>query len=268
VQAFSLDAPAQVVEASWALALAPPWYRTSWFLGSVALLAAATSVNAWRARRLRVRRLEDAIQADRHRIARDIHDSLEQDLTGLKMQIEAASAWIDQDPSRARGHLDRAADLVGDGMVDARNAVWGLRSAVVPSAELLAALELRLRRVVDPAGVTLSFESAGPSRALPSLTASQLVYIVREAVTNAVKHARPRSVRVAVDLRDPATVRVEVRDDGTGLAVKAGASPSFASGMGLDGMRERVRGLGGTLELASPPEGGTIVKVAAPLRRA
>jgi signal transduction histidine kinase/ligand-binding sensor domain-containing protein len=269
VQAYTLDNPERVRSASWRVVLLPSFYRRAWFRTTVALAIALSVLLGWRARLNRRAELRASLTADRTRIAHDIHDSLEQDLTGMKMHADAAALWMDRDPERARTHLKRVVELVGDGMVDVRNAVWGLRSVAVPGKELVRAIEIRIQRIADAAGIRLRFSASGNAPFVQSLVATQLVYIAREAATNAAKHAQARTLNVELQFvhESAPSVTLLVADDGLGLGNSVVDEARFAGGMGLGGMRQRVELIGGVLRLRSPSSGGTIVEVRAPLQK-
>lgn|GEM_PF-2169580 len=268
VQAYTLDNPERVAFATWNITLLPPFYHRAWFRVSVSLVITLAVLMGWRARLNRRAELRASLVADRTRIAHDIHDSLEQDLTGMKMHADAAGLWMDRDPERARTHLKRVVELVGDGMVDVRNAVWGLRSVSVPGKELVRAIELRIQRIADAAGMHLRFSATGNAPFVQSLVATQLVYIAREAATNAAKHAQARTLNVELNFvpESGQAVILLVADDGMGLGNSLVDESRFAGGMGLAGMRQRVELIGGVLTIRSPSAGGTVVEVRAPLQ--
>ena len=270
VQVYSADRPELERQARWTFELLPPVYLRAWFgiaavLGCVALAAALL-----RARVLRSRRMEAALSADRRRIAQDIHDSLEQDLCGVKLQVDAAELWINTDPARARQHLARASDLVADGMVDMRTAIWGLRQGSLQGSELALGLEQRLRRITDAAQVQLTFVLQGQAPNLPSMFATQLSYIARESVTNSIKHAQAQHLNVRLDFRETGKVRLFIQDDGVGMPAQGLVSSrdgTLPGGLGLDGMRSRAELIKGTLTVTSPPQGGTTIEVQAAFLR-
>jgi two-component system sensor histidine kinase DesK len=177
-----------------------------------------------------VRRLATA--AERERIARDLHDVLGHTLTVVAVKADLAGKLLDRDVAAARREVDDIRDTARSALADLRAAVTGMRSTTL-AAELAGA-----RAALSSAGLQHDVRvSAG---ALPPPVENALAYVLREAVTNVVRHAD--ASRVTIDLaRDGAEARLEVRDDGRG-------SPS-AEGNGIAGMRLRLAPLGGRLEI-------------------
>ena len=262
VQAYSVDRPSQHASASRTIKLLPPFYLRLWFqaLAGLAALTAVALIIVVRNRR--GRRLKAALIADRTRIAQDIHDSLEQDLTGVKMQVDAATLWIDQDPQRAKHHLARAGELVIDGMADMRGAIWGLRAGWVKGDEWAEALEQRLRRSAEAGRLSLTFRLHGEPRTLSALDAAQLVYIAREAVTNAIKHASASNLEVDVSFAQAGFLDLTIKDDGKGFdAAQIRKAPNQAGGLGLQGMHARAELLRTQLNIGPRAEGGTTLQI-------
>lgn len=263
VQAYSVDRPELTVQARSVITLLPPLYKRAWFIGAAAFATLALAGAVFFARQRRTARLQAALQSDRTRIAHDIHDSLEQDLSGIKMHVDAASLWLDKNSDRAREHLSRATDLVIDGMTDMRSAIWGLRAGTVKAAELSSGLEQRLRRITEAAHVNLEFVVSGQAAALPAVVATQLFYVCREGVTNVIKHAKATRVQVTLDFG--AIVTLVVEDDGVGLPAVTRTDEHSARGLGVSGMRSRAELVGGTFALQPGALAGTRLTVKMPL---
>ncbi|MDX2024101.1 MAG: histidine kinase [Deltaproteobacteria bacterium] len=267
-RAFSIDRPDAFVQVERRFELLPAFYQRAWFLAVLGLSCAAAATIWWRSKQRRAARLQSVLMADRTRIAQDIHDSLEQDLSGIKMQVSAASLWMAKDPERALRHLDNAEKLVIDGMVDMRSAIWGLRAGWVDTNDMCTALQQRLGRIAAAADIQLSFETKGAAQPVASLVATQLFYIAREAVTNAIKHAHARQVTVTIDLTQIQVITLLVEDDGVGFAEGAHTGVrqgGLGGGFGLESMRARAQLAGGTLELSTKGM-GTSLKVVLPRR--
>jgi signal transduction histidine kinase len=207
---------------------------------------------------LRSARLEEST-----RIAREIHDVLAHALAGLTIQLEATSALIEQGADRAEvmARVQRAHELAKEGLRETRLAVGALRGDAVAAPAAVEALVAEYRAESEaPAELTLD----GDRGRLAGPTGQAVLRVVQEALTNVRKHAPGAAVSVAVDAgaRPGDEVVVVVRDLPTAPSLApAGSSSRAASnsladtggGYGLEGMRERARGLGGTL--SAGPEG-------------
>ena len=198
----------------------------------------------------------EAVLEERQRIAREFHDSLEQDLAAMALRLDAAAEVVAGDDARDVLAQQRSAVLrLQD---ESHQFVWDLRDAALaerPLAESLAALVADLRHL-SPAPIGLRIVGHLPS---PPLAARQhLLRIVREAVANAVSHAHAAAIEVTASAAD-GRVAVEVQDDGEGFDVAA--CERRAGHFGLRGMRERAWRAGATLDITSNPRSGTRVLV-------
>ena len=183
-----------------------------------------------------------ALVAERERVARDVHDVLGHSLTALSVKAELAARLIDVDPARARAELESIQATARQALAEVRATVGGLRAGNL-EAELAAA-----PRVLEDAGITTTV--TGTVADTDPRHRALLAWVLRESVTNVVRHARARSVVIELGSRG-----LSVTDDGDGCTGQ--------EGNGLRGMRERVAGAGGTLEI-SPGPPGTRVEVVLP----
>lgn len=208
--------------------------------------------------RLHARRLDAAQAEERNRLAREIHDTIAQDLSAIAFQLEAAEALLDGsvDPGRVRRAVAAALDLTRKGLEETRRSVLDLRAAPLEGRTLAAALE----ELAAERNVIL--EAPAPSPKLPTAIEVGLYRIAQEAVQNAARHAE--ASRIVIDLKtSPDRVRLTVEDDGRGFEIGDAASTSR---FGLVGMRERAHLLGGSFHLESSPGAGTRVTVEVGLR--
>lgn len=261
VQASSVqsDGTTQTQEAHFDLHLPKPWQDTWAFR---LLLIGMVVGGAVLAHRRRVRRIEaghSALSSERQRIARDIHDSLEQDLLGLRFQVAAAAARLLTEPEVASRYLQRASDLICDSVVDLRNSIWGLRAADVNTHELMNAIRARLDRVTAPVAVTADSNFGSGPRVLSAFVASHFLQVASECVTNALKHARATAINVTLE-SDEARLRLTVADNGRGFDLTAPPREEgrHDKGRGLAGMQERARSVGGELQVQSSESGTKI----------
>jgi signal transduction histidine kinase len=203
---------------------------------------------------------EAAVLMERTRIGQEIHDGLAQAFTGILLQLGA----VEEFPScRKRGSelavtLSRVRELARDGLAEARRSVMALRL----DQTRRAGLELALRQLADrstvPGGVTCTFEGGGITTGLKPEHEHELLRIAQEAVSNAVRHARPHSVRISMT-DEPAHWILAVSDDGVGME----QSPELSArrGFGLSSMRQRAGAIGGEWQIESEPGCGTRVSV-------
>jgi signal transduction histidine kinase len=261
VQAANNDGLWNTQGAALAFELRPHFYQTLWFYAL--LLATGVGIMFLLLRR-RLRRAESefrAVLGERNRIAREIHDTLAQGYVGISVQLEVLSELLRMNkPEAAAKHLDLTRGYVREGLADARQSIWALRSQ--DSGE--TTLPVRLRRMVEAEGghgLEAKFSIFGAYRSMPPGTEREFLRVAQEAIHNVKKHAWAWHLSVQLEYR-PNEVALEVRDDGRGFA--ANRKPESTSGhYGLTGMKERAAAIGGTLEVSSEPGAGTTVRLRA-----
>jgi two-component system NarL family sensor kinase len=197
---------------------------------------------------------------ERNRLAREIHDTLVQGLSGIIMQLETADALLDNDQAdRGREALQQALALSRANLEEARRSVLDLRAAPLEGRSLSKALAALIDEWRAKSPLKIKFESTG-ERPLPARLEIGLYRIAQEALTNVARHAQARRAGVRL-ITTPAFVQLAVEDDGRGFD----AARIPADHHGLIGMQERARLLGGALELRSQPDRGTRLQVTIPL---
>ena len=203
---------------------------------------------------LHERSRELTLVEERNRLARELHDSVTQQLFSVVFTAEAAALLVDSDPARAREQMEATRDLAQAAMDEMRSLVFELRPAELGADGLAATLRKHvdvLRRVHD---VEIELDLSGGPDLRPAV--EQTVFrVAQEALANALKHARPARVDVRLGRVD-GHVRLVVADDGSGfdpLGAKAGRR------LGLLSMRERAEAVGGRLRIDSLPGHGTTV---------
>jgi signal transduction histidine kinase len=196
-----------------------------------------------------------ATTQERNRVARDIHDGLGHHLTVVQMQVQAARAVLAADPARADAVLAKAQQQATEALAEVRRSVSALRERRT-APPLRTALE-GLAAETSAAGVPTRLRIDGPARTLSPDSEESLFRAAQEGLTNVRKHADATSAQVLLHFGDD-TVCLEVRDDGRGLTGTAG------QGFGLLGLRERATRLGGRLDVAAAPGGGTTLLVEVP----
>ena len=199
---------------------------------------------------------------ERNRLAREIHDTLAQNLTATGLQLESAEALLEagSDPDKVRAALARALSLTRSNLDEARRSVLDLRAAPLEGRSLAEALKTLVDRWEAETGVATRFKAVNGSRPIPPRVEAALYRVGGEALTNVAHHADARRATVRL-IATPDSVSLLVEDDG------AGFDPSQVpeGRHGLVGMRERVEMLGGTLRVESNPSGGTRVEAVVPL---
>jgi signal transduction histidine kinase len=201
--------------------------------------------------------------AERTRLAREIHDTFLQSITGIALQLRAAAPYVQTAPATAAAMLDDIATLADQTSREARQAVWNIRPSSLKWRDFMASLESAVRQTIGDVPVSLRVRTVGRPRRLGARHQRAVFLVVREAVANAVRHAEPSHVRVTLRFR-LRQLRVTVRDDGCGFDV-APDFRSYTGHWGLLGMQERVGEVGGSLVVRSAPQAGTRVVLGVPL---
>jgi signal transduction histidine kinase/HAMP domain-containing protein len=198
-----------------------------------------------------------AVLEERQRLARDLHDSVTQNLYGVTMYAEAAARLLlAGEINLAAEHLRELRDTSQEALREMRLLIFELRPPVLEQEGLVVALEARLEAVEGRSGLVTNFKMEVEHR-LPPDVEEGLYRIAQEALNNTLKHAQAHHITVYLR-QDKRTVMLEVADDGVGF------DPTIAheqGGLGLPGMKERVARLGGRLVVKSSPGEGTSVKV-------
>ncbi len=222
--------------------------------------------------------LDRVSEDERHRIARDLHDDLGQSVTALRLSLATARKRFDREPSSIGANLDDLTDLVRRVSDGTRDAVAHLRPRVLDDRGFAAAAEWLVRTTERHCGVPCALRVEGDDPAVavddgaapapdaePAARAADAVSLVafrvlQEALSNVVRHAGATHVVVMVRFDDALSITVD--DDGAGLP----AASERGRGMGMLGMRERARAVGGTVAFEARPGGGTRVRCVLPLR--
>jgi two-component system sensor histidine kinase DesK len=185
-----------------------------------------------------------AALAERERIGRDLHDLLGHTLSLVTLKSELAGRLLDRDPLAARREIEEVTWVARDALSQVRLAVTGIRAAGL-ATELASA-----RRLLESAGLRFAYSLEGVP--LSAEQETTLALAVREAVTNIQRHAQARKVDISLK-RSEGRAHLQIRDDGRGGEI--------VPGHGLNGMRERIEGLGGELRIHSQRGRGTCLDV-------
>ncbi|AOS43933.1 Sensor histidine kinase LiaS [Lacunisphaera limnophila] len=272
---------------AFAFEIAPPWYRTAYAyaLYAAALAGLIAGLMWWSAHRSRSRNvvleklvadrtneLRAAMQqlneetrntatlAERDRLAGEIHDSLQQGLSGLMLQLDATLKLADLTDD-VRSRLLVARNMVSFTRHEVQHAVWDMETPLLEGTELGDALK-KITGLIGPGAVNVQIRVTGAVQALPSATKHHLLRIAQEAITNAVRHAAAHAITILLAY-EPAGVRLEVTDDGNGFVPSEVLTKGLGH-FGLRGLRGRAGKIGGELQIQSAPGQGTTVRVWVP----
>jgi signal transduction histidine kinase len=206
-----------------------------------------------------LRRVVEAQELERRRLARELHDETGQALTSILLGLKALEERTGDEASRAATQELR--ELVVSTLQDVRRLAVELRPTALDDFGLVAALERLTASFAEQTGISVDFETALADERLPEEVETALYRIVQESLTNVVKHARARRVSILL-ARKEGSVKAVVEDDGRGFdpAEQAG------DGFGLVGMSERLALLGGRLEVESDADAGTTIAAEVPVR--
>jgi signal transduction histidine kinase len=203
-----------------------------------------------------------AVLTERTRLAQELHDTLEQTMTGIALQQDLVASQFDKNPDNAAQHLKLARKLMRRGQVDLRHSVWALRSRAEEQFNLANALLISIRQITGSTRIQLELESSGEPRDLSEVTEENLLRIGQEAVTNVVKHSGATRVKIELQF-NPQAVVLQIADNGKGFVPENCLGPKDGH-FGLLGIRERTERLCGEVLISSSPGAGTTLRVEIP----
>ncbi|MEU1727470.1 sensor histidine kinase [Nonomuraea sp. NPDC005692] len=230
-----------------------------------ARLAALAEENADLQARLLVQAREAGVLGERQRLAREIHDTVAQGLTGILTQLEAADEAAGATPA-VRARLATVRELARESLTEARRSVQALRPApLATAAQLGTALSEVAAAWSRACEVSATVSVTGDARPLHTEVESTLLRVAQEALANVGKHARASRVGITLSYMED-VVALDVRDDGSGFAPGPGGGSGSGSGggFGLVAMRQRVTRLAGSLAVESAPGQGTAISATVP----
>jgi len=197
-----------------------------------------------------------AVLEERNRIARDIHDTLAQGFAAILMQLQSAQRNAPLLPPKVARSLDTAVELARTHMIEARRSVGALRPQEIEAGDVAAVLErtTELARRTTDVPIELVIEELPP---LGAGVEREIIGIAQEALTNAVRHARARKIKVHAAATRSIGLRLSIADDGRGIAKE-----QVGAGFGLTSMQERADRIGGSLTIVTAPRAGTEIVLA------
>jgi signal transduction histidine kinase len=244
----------------------PPWWtlpRLLWTIGIMALILLAGLV--WvvvlgRRVRRQTRIIEEKIRRagvleERDRIAREFHDTLEQELAAITIQLDAVEAQLNGSPAIVRQLLGLARNMSRRSLSEARRSVWDLRSHLLENSDLATALNEMASFLRAAADRKIVVQSSGTARKLPAVIEHNLLRATQEALANALKHSGANKIIVVLSY-EPSGIQLRICDDGIGFDYHVVGQPSGGH-FGLLDMRERAEKMGAEFSLASSPGKGT-----------
>ncbi len=204
-----------------------------------------------------------AVLGERTRLAQELHDTLEQTLTGIALQLDAAARLFKRNPENAGDRLELARNLMRQSQVELRRSVWDLRCRALEQFDLPGALLRSGRQITYGTGIHVEVETKGQMRALPEVMEENLLRMGQEALTNVIKHSGANLASIELEF-DTDNVVLHIKDDGKGFVPENCVGPSDGH-FGLLGMTERAKRLGGQVIISSVPGAGTTVRIEIPL---
>lgn len=248
--------------ASTSFNLAPHFYQRWWF---PPLCAVLLGIAAWMIYQLRIHRLREQfnlILTERSRIARELHDTLIQGLSGITMEMQALAGRLRSPEERAT--LEDIVRDAGTCLRETRRSVAGLRSSAQgPDAGLASAIAQAAKQITEAKAVKLKLKLEKSPNDMSPEVQYNLLRIASEAVNNSVKHSGAKTIEVVLQC-SPDALRLSVKDDGAGFSRENGnVRPGH---YGLIGMKERAAQIGAEINLASEPGRGTTISVLLPTK--
>jgi signal transduction histidine kinase len=250
--------------ASFDFSIDPRYYQTAWF--KIACAAAFLTL-LWGLYRLRLYqiarefnvRLDERV-GERTRLARDLHDTLLQSFQGVMLRLQVVEELLP--PGKAKEQLEQTLERADQAIAEGRSAVHDLRSSTTVTNELAQAMRSIADELATEGSPTFRLVVEGPVRELHPILRDEVYRIAREALRNAFNHARAHHIEAEITYGER-LLRLRIRDDGRGIppeTLESGRSGHY----GLNGMRERARQAGASLDIWSSAGSGTEIDLSLP----
>ncbi len=205
----------------------------------------------------------EATLEERHRMAREMHDTLAQSFSGLGFQLDAINVGLPPEAEAARARLETARKIVSHGQEDFRRSLMNLRAEELERGDLTEALPEFARHILTGTGIDLMCEISCPPRGLPESIENNLLRIGQECLTNSLHHGRPKKIFLSLS-RNNGSVQLCIEDDGIGFEPEKLQRPANGH-FGWRGIQERTEQIHGKVEVKSQPGRGTTVTVTVPV---
>jgi two-component system sensor histidine kinase DegS len=204
-------------------------------------------------------------EEERARIARDLHDGVDQLIVGAIYELQTAKAGLDsQRPETAQEKIAEVRELLQQVEQEIRRVIYDLRPTYLDAGDLDAALRKYAASFQDLAGISCVVETIGDPLRLPAPIEVIIFRIGQEALHNVMKHAHATLVRVRLEFKSR-DLTMQVEDNGRGFTPNEQSDPLSASGLGLRNIRDRAHAIGGAVEVESKPQQGTRITFRLPL---
>lgn len=228
---------------------------------STRVKAAAEIERSQRQLRDLYRQMHEVREAERMRIARELHDELAQWLTALRMDVSWLAGRLPREDDKVREKVERMKGLVDSTVTSVRRIAHDLRPAMLDDLGLVPAIEHLLHEFSQRTGMVVELDANADEVEFREPLCTAVYRMVQEGLTNVARHARATEVRVAIGVEGDELI-VSVRDNGIGIgAAQLNSGKSF----GILGIKERARTLGGAADIYSPREGGATVEIKVPV---
>lgn len=204
-----------------------------------------------------------AVLNERTRLAQELHDTLEQTLTGIALQMDTAAKFAENEKERAGHHLELARNLVTQSQSEVRCSVWDLRSRSPEQIDLPGLLLKTSQQLTEDTRLEVQVKAIGRIRPLSELIEENLLRVAQESLTNVIKHSKATQAIITLDY-GPQNVMLTIQDNGTGFVVNQQAGPREGH-FGLLGINERATRMRGRVAITSEPGKGTTIQVTIPI---
>jgi signal transduction histidine kinase len=203
----------------------------------------------------------ETVLHERERLARDIHDTLAQSFAGIGFQLQVIRRSVANNDPNSLHHVDVARTLVRFSHREARKSLTPVSGPSFSNTDLLSSLKVCAQGLADTGEIEIEAHCSEGAHPLPSIVSEQLFHIGQEAISNAIRHAGPTHVAIAIDYSSDC-VQMKILDNGRGFTMSGDLL-----GFGIRGMRQRASEISGELEISSAPGAGTCVSISVPVVR-
>ncbi len=209
------------------------------------------------------RKILEVQEAERHRVSRDLHDSVNQLLTAAQFRLESVTHSLVASPERAQTNLNATRELLSKAMEEIRTISWNLRPNDLDAVGLPGAIRTLCQDSEDRTGIAIAFHYPKQAGEIDKASAVALFRIIQEGLANACRHSKARHITLTIRwTRD--TIVMDLTDDGAGFSPATSRPAGRKNGLGLLNMRERASAAGGRLTIDSAPGKGAKIHLELP----